>query len=88
MNIIKIRGDDVYCFVDETFIIFSANALITDAEYVGHAWAVGKIPWERRLENLQSIIKKNTCYHNMIVMALLKSQGYEIKKGGQNNVKD
>jgi len=78
--IIEIRGDNVYCFVDHEFMIFSANRLITGAKEVGHCWPVGKIPYERRTENLLGVIKKDTCYHNMVVMELLKRQGYKRKE--------
>ena len=81
MKIIEIRDDDIYCFTDYSFMVFSANALITGSDEVGHMWPIGKIPAERRLENLVSVIKKDTCYHNMIVMALLKTQGYKVKRG-------
>ncbi len=72
MEIIKIDGDKVYCYVDETFVIFHKNQLITGADIVGAAWAAGKAI--NSMDVPLSPIKKDTPYHSMIIMKLLKDK--------------
>ena len=74
MVIVKIDAQHIYAYVDETFVIFDRNKLITNADSVGTAWAAGKARKTQKAKDMPiGEFAPGSCYHNMIIAALLKS---------------
>ena len=67
--IVKITENEIFYYSDYTFMMFNCNSLITGAETIGVAWPVGKckIPHITPTD----IIKKDTCYHNGLMLELI-----------------
>lgn len=67
--IVKITEDKIFYYSDYTFMMFNCNSLITGAEIVGQAWPIGKGKESHMVST--SIIKKDTCYHNGLMIELI-----------------
>lgn len=67
--IIKITENEIFYYSDYTFMMFNCNSLITGADEVGFAWPIGKCKTPH--STLTEIIKKDSCYHNVLVAELI-----------------
>lgn len=67
--IVRITENEIFYYSDYTFMMFNCNSLITGTETVGVSWAVGKSKIPEDIPT--NIIKKDTCYHNGLMIELI-----------------
>ena len=76
-QIVEIQKDRIMAYVDETFLVFHRNALITGADCIGVVWAGGKgkaknLTTDVSLLPVPALMKRNSCYHDMITAHLIE----------------
>jgi hypothetical protein len=70
-TIIEIQKEQIFAYVDDTFMLFNRHKLLTGAKEVGVLWAAGKCS-TNPLKVPTETIPKDSCYHHMLVTALIK----------------